>query len=78
MDFKLLQATQSAGRVVDRARSWCSMIGVPFYRFSPQLSEEVDINERSDEKLVNMVWECQAYMFSQRSVVNELATILRG
>ncbi|KAK3916057.1 85/88 kDa calcium-independent phospholipase A2 [Frankliniella fusca] len=72
------QATQSTGRVVDRARSWCSMIGVPFYRFSPQLSEEIDINEKSDEKLVNMVWECKAYMYSQRSVVNELASILKS
>lgn len=72
------QATQSSGRVVDRARSWCSMIGVPYYRFSPKMSEEIDINERNDEKLVNMVWECQAYMYSQRSVVNELATLLKG
>lgn len=72
------QATQSSGRVVDRARSWCSMIGVPFYRFSPQLSEEIDINEKSDEKLVRMVWECKAYMVSQRSSVNELAAMLKS
>lgn len=72
------QATQSTGRVVDRARAWCSMIGVPYYRFSPQLTEEIDINETSDEKLVNMVWECQAYMYSQRSVLNELAVLLKS
>ncbi|XP_034245059.1 85/88 kDa calcium-independent phospholipase A2-like [Thrips palmi] len=72
------QATQSSGRVVDRARSWCSSLGVPFYRFTPQLSEDINMDERSDEKLVNMAWECQAYMHSQRTVVNELAEILRG
>lgn len=71
------QATQSSGRVVDRARSWCSSLGVPFYRFTPQLSEDINMDERSDEKLVNMAWECQAYMHSQRTVVNELAEILR-
>lgn len=27
------QATASDGRVVDRARAWCSMIGVPYYRY---------------------------------------------
>lgn len=74
----MLQATQSSGRVVDRARSWCSMIGVPFFRFTPQLSEDINMDERSDEKLVNMAWECQAYMYSQRTVVNELAAILRN
>lgn len=26
------QATASDGRVVDRARAWCSMIGVPYFR----------------------------------------------
>lgn len=26
------QATAADGRVVDRARAWCSMIGVPYYR----------------------------------------------
>ncbi|KAJ1521550.1 hypothetical protein ONE63_003207 [Megalurothrips usitatus] len=72
------QATQSSGRVVDRARSWCSSLGVPFYRFSPQLSEDINLDERSDEKLVNMAWECQAYMHSQRTTVNELASVLKG
>ena len=53
------------------------MIGVPYYRFSPQLSEDINMDERNDEKLVNMVWECKAYMYSQRSIVKELAAILR-
>lgn len=26
------QATAADGRVVDRARAWCSMIGVPYFR----------------------------------------------
>lgn len=72
------QATQSSGRVVDRARSWCASIGVPFYRFTPQLSEDINMDERSDEKLVNMAWECQAYMCSQRPVIDELVAVLRG
>ncbi|KAK3917368.1 85/88 kDa calcium-independent phospholipase A2 [Frankliniella fusca] len=71
------QATQSSGRVVDRARSWCSSLGIPFYRFSPLLSEDINMDERSDEKLVNMAWECQAYMHSQQRSVNELAEVLR-
>lgn len=31
------QATLADGRVVDRARAWCSMIGVPYFRFNPQM-----------------------------------------
>ncbi|GLH07344.1 Transient receptor potential channel pyrexia [Gryllus bimaculatus] len=70
------QATASDGRVVDRARAWCSMIGVPYYRFSPQMSEEIGMDEKSDEKLVNMMWESKAYMHSHRCILQELATLL--
>lgn len=31
------QATLADGRVVDRARAWCSMVGVPYFRFNPQM-----------------------------------------
>lgn len=70
------QATASDGRVVDRARTWCSMIGVPYYRFNPQLSTEVAMDEKSDEVLVNMIWTAKAFMYANRDVVQELATII--
>ncbi|XP_046618387.1 85/88 kDa calcium-independent phospholipase A2 isoform X1 [Neodiprion virginianus] len=70
------QATASDGRVVDRARTWCSMIGVPYYRFSPQMSDEIPMDERSDEKLVNMIWEAKAFMHANRDQVKELASVL--
>ncbi|XP_039285662.1 85/88 kDa calcium-independent phospholipase A2 [Nilaparvata lugens] len=70
------QATQADGRVIDRCRSWCSMINVPFFRFSPQLSEDIAMDEKSDEKLVNMLWETLAYMISNKKEVQKLAILL--
>ncbi|XP_075228914.1 calcium-independent phospholipase A2 VIA isoform X2 [Lycorma delicatula] len=70
------QATQADGRVIDRCRAWCSMINVPFFRFSPQLSEDVAMDEKSDEKLVNMLWESMAYMENNRKELQKLAVIL--
>lgn len=70
------QATASDGRVVDRARTWCSMIGVPYYRFNPYLSAEVAMDEKSDEILANMIWTAKAFMHANRDVVQELATII--
>nr|CAD7426915.1 unnamed protein product [Timema monikensis] len=70
------QATASDGRVVDRARAWCSMIGVPYYRFTPQMFEDIAMDERSDEKLVNMLWETRAYTHANRHVLNELVALL--
>ncbi|XP_030753365.1 85/88 kDa calcium-independent phospholipase A2 isoform X2 [Sitophilus oryzae] len=70
------QATASDGRVVDRARAWCSSVGVPYFRFSPQMSEEIAMDEKSDEKLCNMLWETKAYMHENTTLMRELADLL--
>lgn len=70
------KATSSDGRVVDRARAWCSMIGVPYFRFNPQLSEDIAMDEKSDEKLCRMLWEAKAYMHAHVNVMKEIADIL--
>ncbi|XP_048248074.1 85/88 kDa calcium-independent phospholipase A2-like [Haliotis rufescens] len=70
------QATVSEGRPVDRARAWCSMINVPFYRYSPQLSENVALDCHDNSKLINMMWESHCYMVANRHRIEELATML--
>ena len=70
------QATMSDGRVVDRARTWCSMIGVPYYRFNPQLTAEVNMDERSDVVLAEMMWTAKAFMHTNRDQIKELAAVL--
>jgi len=70
------QATASDGRVVDRARTWCSMIGVPYYRFNPHLLTEVAMDEKNDEVLVNMIWTAKAFMHANRNEMKELAAII--
>lgn len=61
---------------MDRARAWCSMVGVPYYRFNPQLSEDIAMDEKDDEKLVNMLWEAKAYLHSRRDVVKKVVCLL--
>ncbi|XP_058827123.1 85/88 kDa calcium-independent phospholipase A2 isoform X2 [Topomyia yanbarensis] len=71
------QATASDGRVVDRARAWCSMIGVPYYRFNPQMSVDIAMDEKIDEPLINMLWEVKAYMYANRKKVIEMINFLK-
>lgn len=71
------QATASDGRVVDRARAWCSMIGIPYFRFNPQMSVDVAMDEKSDAVLVNMLWEAKAYMYANRNKIMEMINILK-
>lgn len=70
------QATASDGRIVDRARNWCSMIGVPYYRFNPQLSLDIAMDEKSDEILAEMIWSAKAFMHANRDQINELAAVI--
>lgn len=61
---------------MERAKAWCSMIGVPYYRFSPQLSEDIPLDCKDDKVLINMLWETQCYILSQQDKVNQLTALL--
>jgi len=53
------------------------MAGVPYFRFNPQLSEDIAMDEKDDEKLVNMLWEAKVYMHSRHNTVKEVARLLK-
>ncbi|CAH0398863.1 unnamed protein product [Chilo suppressalis] len=71
------QAMQSDGRVVERARAWCSSLGASYFRFSPQMSADIALDERADDRLVTMLWETHAYMREHHDEVEKLAALLR-
>ncbi|KAM3865360.1 85/88 kDa calcium-independent phospholipase A2 [Diretmus argenteus] len=65
--------TDSDGCAVDRARAWCEMIDTIYHRLSPQLSQEVMLDEVSDAVLVDMLWETQLYLYEKREILQSLA-----
>ncbi|XP_076038338.1 calcium-independent phospholipase A2 VIA [Oratosquilla oratoria] len=70
------QATMADNRTVDRARAWCAMCGIKYSRLSPQLSLDIQLDETSDEILVNMLWEAMEYIHRRRQHVEQLAAML--
>ncbi|XP_023286966.1 85/88 kDa calcium-independent phospholipase A2 isoform X2 [Seriola lalandi dorsalis] len=68
--------TDSDGCAVDRATAWCEMIETIYHRLSPQLSQEVMLDEVSDAVLVDMLWETQMYLYEKRDVLQSLANML--
>lgn len=64
--------TDSDGCAVDRARAWCEMADINYHRLSPQLSQEVMLDEVSDAVLVDMLWETQMYLYEHRDVIQTL------
>ncbi|KAM4612262.1 85/88 kDa calcium-independent phospholipase A2 isoform 2-T2 [Polymixia lowei] len=65
--------TDSDGCAVDRARAWCEMTETIYHRLSPQLSQEVMLDEVSDAVLVDMLWETQMYLYENREILQSLA-----
>ncbi|XP_076365699.1 calcium-independent phospholipase A2 VIA isoform X1 [Tachypleus tridentatus] len=70
------QATQSNGRVVQRAQAWCSMIGVPYFRLNPPISEDTLLDEKDNKVLSRLLWETMVYMRSQEEQLQELAQLI--
>ncbi|KAH9414548.1 85/88 kDa calcium-independent phospholipase A2, partial [Dermatophagoides pteronyssinus] len=70
------QASLANGRVVDRAQSWCSMINVPFFRLNPAISEDIQMDESDNIKLINMLWETMAYIYMNNDDMSSLISFL--
>lgn len=71
-----MQASQSDGQVVERAKSWCNIASIPYFRANPPMSENIPMDETSNIKLINMMWETQAYMHTRRAELEELRLLL--
>lgn len=67
-----IQATATHGPVVERARAWCQMVGVPYYRFSSPMSSDVGLDETDDRILVKMLWETRVYVLQNFKEFTEL------
>ncbi|XP_071586842.1 85/88 kDa calcium-independent phospholipase A2 isoform X2 [Heliangelus exortis] len=64
--------TDADGPAVDRARAWCEMTDVPYFRLSPQLHTEVMLDEVNDTVLVNALWDTQLYIYQQQEQFKQL------
>lgn len=67
------QVTATHGPVVERAKAWCQMLGVPYYRFSSPMSSDVGLDETDDRVLVKMLWETRVYIMQHFNEFTELA-----
>uniref|UniRef100_A0A915MLX6 PNPLA domain-containing protein n=1 Tax=Meloidogyne javanica TaxID=6303 RepID=A0A915MLX6_MELJA len=53
------QITESNRRPVMHCSAFCAALGVPFFRFSPRLSDDVRINEVDDACILKMLWDVE-------------------
>ena len=66
----------SDNRIVDRCRAWCGSLGVAYYRFSPHMAVDVELDEKDDKVLVDLMWNAMVYVNDRIDDVMSLKTIL--
>ncbi|KAB1269595.1 85/88 kDa calcium-independent phospholipase A2 [Camelus dromedarius] len=68
--------TDPDGRAVDRARAWCEMVGIQYFRLNPQLGTDIMLDEVNDTVLVDALWETEVYIYEHREQFQKLIQLL--
>ena len=58
--------------MISRARTWCGMCGIKYFRLNPNLSSEVVLDETDDEKLFQLMWESRKYINENRDYIRQI------
>ncbi|KAH3741359.1 85/88 kDa calcium-independent phospholipase A2-like [Dreissena polymorpha] len=66
----------SHGPPTDRARAWCGMMQVPFFRLSPLLSVNVPMDCVDEQTIKKMVEETKAYIGENKATIKKVAELL--
>ncbi|VDN60298.1 unnamed protein product [Dracunculus medinensis] len=73
------QITASDGECVRRARSWAHGLNIPFFRLSPPLSTDVQLDEKENEIIIEFLWETERYLRTiAHSDIDSLVKLLKG
>ena len=67
---------ETDNRITDRCRAWCSIAGIPYYRFSPYMATDIEMDEKDDKILIDFMWNTMAYVYSRKEDVIRLKEIL--
>lgn len=58
--------------VTTRARTWCDMANIKYFRLNPQLTNEVGLDETDNDKLFQLMWESRKYINQNKEYIREI------
>ena len=73
--FSVLDAD---GPIVDRCRAWCYSSGTAYFRFSPIMATEVELDEKDDKILIELMWSAMILVHQRKDDVKRIKNLLIG
>ena len=70
--FLFFSVLDADGKTVDQCRAWCLSTGTAYHRLSPLLQSDVELDEKDERVLVDLLWVTMAYMHARRDEMQEL------
>ena len=67
---------QSDGQEVIRAQSFCDAFGCPYFRLTPPLAEDVQLDCSDPSKLIEMLYNTQMYYLDNPQIIDDVAKTL--
>lgn len=64
------------GKVVDHCRAWCLGLGTSYHRYNPQLLQDIELDEKDDKTLVDLMWMTMTFMHAKREDILALRSLL--
>lgn len=76
--FNLLlnEVCNTNDHIVDRCEAACSQADKVFFRINPFVSQEIELDEKYEFKIISILWETKRYMYLMRDQVQLLANFL--
>lgn len=70
------EITNTNEHVVNRTEATCTRSNIPYFRINPLLAQEIELDEKFDGKIINVMWETKRYMHLMHEQVLLLADYL--
>ena len=64
------------GPIVDRCRAWCASTNTAYFRFSPLMADEIELDEKDDKILVDLMWSAMILVHLRSEDVARLKRLL--
>lgn len=64
------------GPTVDRCRAWCASAATAYFRFSPIMGQEVELDEKDDKILIELMWSAMILVRQRKEDVQRLKKFL--